>query len=134
MEISAHRGEFSVSTKIKIEMWKEKIKHRKGKKVRKEKKTHTEGGKKNRHLIFLLFVGDKLEIFKFTCNTIKCLMNIIIFSCWFWENLVLKRCVLGKFLGPKHFLHPWLYRTKIFLCAQHGNSTRKAGRKQSLSG
>ena len=46
MEISAHRGEFSVSTKIIIEMWKEKIEHRKGKKSEKIKENTHRRGKK----------------------------------------------------------------------------------------
>ena len=41
-------------------MWKEKIKHRKEKKREREKKMHTKGGgNKNRHLIFLISIGDK---------------------------------------------------------------------------
>ena len=64
-------------------MWKEKIKHRKGKKKKKrEKKMHTEGGEnKNRHLIFLLSIGDKQEILKITTNTINCLMKHNNLSC-----------------------------------------------------
>ena len=41
----------------------------------KEKKTHTEGGGENGYLIFLLSVGDKREILKFTFNRINCLIK-----------------------------------------------------------
>ena len=48
---------------------------KRGVKERKEKKTHTEEGKENGHLIFLLSVGDKWKILKLMFNTINCLMK-----------------------------------------------------------
>ena len=60
-------------------MWKEKIKHGKGKKGRdwekkKEMKTHTEGKKKERTQFFLS-LGDKWEILKLIFNMINSLMK-----------------------------------------------------------
>ena len=57
-----------------------KIKHEKvklKKKERKEKgnKTHTDGGKKNGYLIFLLSLDGKREISKLIFNAINCLMK-----------------------------------------------------------
>ena len=62
-------------------MWKEKNKTHEGaiKKERerkeKENKTHTERGKKNGYLIFLLSLGGKREILKLILDAINCLMK-----------------------------------------------------------
>ena len=78
-------------------MWKEKIKHRKGKKKR-EKKMHTEGVKKNRHLIFLLSVRDKWENLKLISSTVNSLMKHNNFLCQFWGNLELKKMCSGEII------------------------------------
>ena len=54
-------------------MMKEKIKH--GKEKKRKEKTHTERGGENRHVIFLLSVGDKWETLKLTFNALNCLMK-----------------------------------------------------------
>ena len=72
-----------------------KNKTRQGKK-KEEKKTHTEEGKKNGRLIFLLSVGDKPEILKLTFNTLNCLMKHNNLSCQFGGNLGLEKMCSGE--------------------------------------
>ena len=92
-------------------MWKEKIKHTKGKKrEEREKKKHTEEEKKkkkNRHLIFLLSVGDKRETLRLIFNTINCLMkhNNLSVVLVLGEFRAGKDVFREKFLAPNHFLH-----------------------------
>ena len=62
-------------------MWREKTKHGKEKKKKKEEKYAQKGEKKNRHLIFFLSVGVRLEILKLTLITINCLMKHNNLSC-----------------------------------------------------
>ena len=57
-------------------MWKEKIKHGKEKK----ENSHKRGGG-NRHIIFLLSIGDKWEILKLTFNAVNCFMKHNNLSC-----------------------------------------------------
>ena len=65
-------------------MWKEGNKTREEKKRERERERKENAhrmGKKNKRLIFLLFVGVKLKILKLTFNTINCLMKHNNLSC-----------------------------------------------------
>ena len=90
-------------------MWKEKIKHRKEKKNKereREKKMHTEGGGKNRHLIFLLYVRVKLVILKLTFNTTNYLMKHNNLFCKFRGNFGLKKMDSGEIFRVQTFSAP----------------------------
>ena len=67
---------------------------------------HTEGGGEDRHLIFLLSIGFKLEILKLAFNTINYFMKHNNLSCQFWGNLGLKKMRLGEIWRVQTFSAP----------------------------